>query len=279
MTRRLGRAEAVVHGFWHRGGSRFSPSVSVFRHLHRMTVSTAGPPAARKAARPGRVRVFSAAAVLLLFPGAALARDLPRLNSERIEARFGSYGIEVLESEPVRVSMLYSTHEGRKICRTLALVMFGNTVSPAVEPELRRVRAGASLGATFREAGWAVEKRHLHLGSLPAGPRFAALAQLGEAPDARLLAVAVYELTVARGQTRTAVAMVVEIHHPDYLTLSQLEALAGVESGGGGAGAGDDEEERVTRSLDLARSAMAGPLSSAPARTEAPLRGDGGTAP
>src|SRR5690606_34722880 len=47
------------------------------------------------------------------------------LNSERIERRFGSYGIDVLQSDGrYRVSNLYSVHDGAKICRTFAVVAY-----------------------------------------------------------------------------------------------------------------------------------------------------------
>ena len=45
------------------------------------------------------------------------------LNSERIEQRFGSYGITVLEqSDLTRVSNLYTLEEERETCRTFAIV-------------------------------------------------------------------------------------------------------------------------------------------------------------
>jgi len=53
--------------------------------------------------------------------GAMLSRAL--LNSERIEQRFGSYGITVLEqSDLTRVSNLYTLEEERETCRTFAIV-------------------------------------------------------------------------------------------------------------------------------------------------------------
>ena len=75
-------------------------------------------------------------AISLLFglaPGAETAAQAERanapsperrelLNSERIAQRFGSYGIEVLESDGrVRVSNLYSNEQGGRICRTFAV--------------------------------------------------------------------------------------------------------------------------------------------------------------
>ncbi len=159
----------------------------------------------------------------LVFPVVpAEAREVPRLNSERIEAKYGSYGLQVLERDPVRVSMLYSTHGQRKVCRTLALVQFADPGPASLANELVRIRAGLSLGATLKKAGWTISKKHFHLGSVPAGPRFQELAGIEGSPE---LAVAIYDLFVRKGEETHRVATIIEIHHPDYLGLADLQRL------------------------------------------------------
>jgi len=60
----------------------------------------------------------------------------PLLNSERIAMEFGSYGIDVLENDArVRVSNLYSVHQGTKICRTFAVVQFPELIENAYSVE------------------------------------------------------------------------------------------------------------------------------------------------
>src|ERR1044072_7114553 len=96
-------------------------------------------------------------AVALWFPAALLAQPAERelLNSERIEAKFGSYGIEVLEQNALRrVSNLYSGSGGEKPCRSSAVVPSPPQIDEAVATEHAAVLAGGSLGAVFVAAGW-----------------------------------------------------------------------------------------------------------------------------
>lgn len=149
-------------------------------------------------------------------------REQPKLNSERIEATFGSYGIEVLEETPVRVSMLHSLHDGNKICRTFAIVCFADSFPKALRVPMNKVKKGASLGATLKDAGFQVEKRPLQIGVIPSGPRFLKLAKLESSQD---LAFFSYELSARKDGEAMVIATLIEIYHPDYLTLEQLEAL------------------------------------------------------
>lgn len=59
-------------------------------------------------------------------------RSAAQLNSERIEQRFGSYGIEVLSSDDaLRVANLYSTEVDHGVCRTFAVTRFPDPVAAA----------------------------------------------------------------------------------------------------------------------------------------------------
>lgn len=162
------------------------------------------------------------AALTLALSLPLMGKEGPKLNSERIEAKYGSYGIDVIEKEPERVSVLYSRHDGRKICRTLAVVSFNEISLPSLEPELKRIRAGASLGATLKQAGWTIQKHYRHLGSIKAGPRFLSFAGLTEPQE---VALSIYDLDVTRDDSSGRVATIIEIHHPDYLTLADLREL------------------------------------------------------
>lgn len=170
----------------------------------------------------------------------------PILNSERIEAKFGSYGIEVLEHAPLRVSMLYSTHGDAKICRTLAIVSFSEPVAEALQPAMTEIKAGASLGATLKDAGWKVGKQYLHIGTIPAGPRFVELAQIDRAQP---LALSIYRLSASRPGATHEVATLVEIHHPDYITPAQLRDRITVP-------AAEGERQTVRRMRELAATEM-----------------------
>jgi hypothetical protein len=179
----------------------------------------------------------------------------PLLNSERIEREFGSYGIEVVYSDSgLRLSNLYSTHDGHRITRTFAIVGYPGSVPPDYAAEHRAILDGASIGATFRSAGWNVVKDNLLIDEVPA---FAPLTEGMQTSAGALLALHAYELDVARNGERYAYAVIVEIHHPDYLDRADLLRIYG--------GAPQDETPGGERARDLiarGRAVLAAPGSA-----------------
>jgi hypothetical protein len=149
----------------------------------------------------------------------------PLLNSERIERIFGSYGIEVLESERIRVSNLYSQENDRKVCRTLAIVDFSDSIPEALSAPYREIREGGSLGATLKKAGWEIEKRHEFFGKTTAGDRFKDLAHLQLDAADRRYALHIYTLWAKRDEQRHPFSTIAEIHHPEYLDLKDLKGI------------------------------------------------------
>jgi hypothetical protein len=156
-------------------------------------------------------------------PADARGREL--LNSERIAQRFGSYGIDVLESDGrVRVSNLFSERTGEKTCRTFAVVRYADAIAPAIAQEHGEIVAGGSIGAVFTAHGWRVGKTNLRYFEIEAPARVAELMRV--ATGTRLAAHA-YALDVARDGQSYEYALLVEIHHPDYLGLADLETIYG----------------------------------------------------
>jgi hypothetical protein len=146
------------------------------------------------------------------------------LNSERIAAAFGSYGVEVLEQDDaLRVSNLYSVADDGRTCRTFAVVQYG-PVAAELEDEHAAIVAGGSIGAVLSAAGWEVRKTHLRYGRLEATARLATLMRV---PPGTPLAVHVYALDVAQPSRTLEYATLVEIHHPDYLTNDDLLEIYG----------------------------------------------------
>ena len=174
------------------------------------------------------VSLVSVFAFAVLFGVAAqqpAAPDRELLNSERIEHAFGSYGIEVLSStSAVRVSKLFSTHDGREICRTFAVVAFPSSIDDAIATEHSLILQGGSIGATFAAAGWQVSKVHHYFGELPATDKVAVL--MGGI-EQRPLAVHVYALGVSKGGIEMEYASIVEVHHPDYLDHADIVGIYG----------------------------------------------------
>jgi len=158
---------------------------------------------------------------------AAVAQPVPRelLNSERIAAVFGSYGVEVLgQDDTVRVSNLFSGTGEERICRTFAIVRYAERIDTALAAEHAAIVAGGSIGAVFAAAGWEVRKSHLRYGTRTATPRLAALMRVAVGTP---LAMHVYSLDVAKGGRTLEYAALVEIHHPAYLTSEQLAEIYG----------------------------------------------------
>jgi hypothetical protein len=165
------------------------------------------------------------------------------LNSERIERAFGSYGIEVLESDArVRVANLYSEEGGERVCRTFAVVLYPAIVDSAFAREHAAVVGGRSIGATFAASGWTVLKAHRYFGEVDATPRLAQL--MGGAAEFRL-AVHVYGFEIVKGGQRFEYATIAEVHHPAYL---RLEDVREIYAGGRSLAVPDEATERL---LDL----------------------------
>ena len=167
------------------------------------------------------------------FPPAVLAEiqsacesEPVLLNSERIEQRFGSYGISVLPSEAgLRRSSVYSLHSQERICRTYAVVRFAAQPDDGYREEHAKILAGNSIGAIFRSHGWDTHKQTLYIGSLSLTDQHAAIARLMQLNDACELALHVYQLLLVRHDQVFEYATIIEAHHPAYLSENDLVEL------------------------------------------------------
>lgn len=170
----------------------------------------------------------------------------PKLNSERIEFFFGSYGISPLlvcqnEFPGSRISNLFSLEKNRKILRTLAVVKFVEPVDPQLSLLHQKILTGASMGSTFQESGWKVEKESLYFGELNSSrpllelmgltseesPSKSRPKSLGGVPTK--VAVHIYRFSVRKSKTASPIvySQIIEVHSPEYLTLDWLKALYG----------------------------------------------------
>jgi len=156
----------------------------------------------------------------------ACATESIKLNSERIEQRFGSYGLEVLASEAgLRRSSLYSFDGDSATCRTYAVVRFADQLDESCNSEHAKILEGSSIGAIFREKGWNIFKKTLFVGStrLPgAQTEIARLMRLNGSHD---LALHVYQLEIVREARSFEYATIMEAHHPEYLGERDLREL------------------------------------------------------
>jgi len=156
----------------------------------------------------------------------ACATESVILNSERIERRFGSYGIDVLASEAgLRRSNLFSYDGDTATCRTYAVVQFAEHLDDRYDDAHTRVLAGKSIGATFKESGWGIQKNTLYIGSIRLPQSQTQVGELMRLSGAHDLALHVYQLLLVRDDQELEYATILEAHHPEYMTESGLREL------------------------------------------------------
>ena len=160
----------------------------------------------------------------------ACAHESERLNSERIAERFGSYGIDVISNGPgLRRSNLYSSENGERTCRTYAVVRFVDEPDTIIVREHSQILAGKSIGAIFKASGWTIFKETLHIGNAAlddAAHPVAILMRLDHGAD---VAIHVYRLLLEKGERAIDYATLIELHHPDYLSRTDLLKLYPVD--------------------------------------------------
>jgi len=172
---------------------------------------------------PNRVSPVVIAAAL-----SACALEPESLNSERIEQRFGSYGIQVISHEAgIRRSSLYSLDGETQICRTYAVVRFVDESTPRVAEAHAGILAGQSIGSTFKSSGWEIAKVTLHVGSVTLSDPEHAIGRLMHLEQPAELGVHAYQLVLEKDEQTIDYATIVETHHPEYLSTSELKSLYG----------------------------------------------------
>ena len=145
------------------------------------------------------------------------------LNSERIQMKFGSYGLDILYSDhDIRVSYLYSldsSNHKKKIYQTFAIVKFNE--SKIDQETQKRIDNGASIGATLKESGWSINKINLDIARINSGeyPLFKT-SEISESLP--ILAAHFYKLEITKEDKSFDYAEILEIHNSDYLNYDEL---------------------------------------------------------
>lgn len=165
-------------------------------------------------------------AVVLAAALSACAVQPEILNSERIEQRFGSYDVDVIEQDSsVRRSNLYSTNGSVTTCRTYAVVKFVDSDMKDVTAAHSGVLAGESIGATFRTAGWLIEKETFYVGEIQRVDPLHPIGRLMRLDTPASLGLHAYRLVLSKDSRSIQYATIVETHHPDYLVQADLLEL------------------------------------------------------
>ena len=181
-----------------------------------------------------RIHVRKFAIVMLLLAGCVSDREL--LNSERIRQSFGSYGITVLPStDTLRRASLYSLENGQPVTRTFAVVRFNDALTAvekaAIQPVHAQILAGASIGATFREHHWTINKQNLYTGGITLANPDSEIASLMQVDIPRELAMHAYLFNINNDLYSIDYATIIEIHHPQYLNVATLRKLYPTDPG------------------------------------------------
>lgn len=153
----------------------------------------------------------------------------PKLNSDRIALFFGNYGIEQLKACSTsfagsRISNLYSTHDGVKIMRTLAIVDYANPVDPLLKESHEKILSGTSIGIALRDAGWELVKKPIYFGQKSLSPNVMKWMHENKQSSG---AIHIYQLEVKNADHPALIpyCTIIEVHSPQYLTNDWLKAL------------------------------------------------------
>jgi len=169
--------------------------------------------------------------VVLAAALSACAFQPELLNSERIERRFGIFGIEVLEQDSsVRRSSLFSTENGVQTCRTYAVVKFVDPAITELGAAHTAVLAGQSIGATFKSAGWEINKATIHVGDVMISDPRHAVGEIMNLDAPANLSLHVYQLMLGQESQSIHYATIIELHHPSYLSRNELLELYPVDA-------------------------------------------------
>lgn len=159
---------------------------------------------------------------------AACAGSGQGLNSDRIRQAFGSYGVDIIYADDERrISNLYSEESGKRVMRTYAVVNFQGRPPAALAREHAEILRGASIGSTFRRAGWTIEKHHTYIGAFEVPESYTLVAEGMQISLPRELATHSYLFVVSRDDRSYTYATITEVHHPDFLSGDDLQEIYG----------------------------------------------------
>ena len=177
----------------------------------------------------------------------------PLRNSDRIQIKYGSYNIDIIKNDiNIRVSKLYSTQDGLRTNRTLAVVSYPDVIDPAFEKEHKAIVNGQSIGVVFEHYGWTIDKHHQYLGEIEIPAEYSGNDPLfGTATNRPALHI--YSLVVHKNKHNFNYALIAEVHHPEFLQLEDLEAIYGH-----GSDKRQEDTRRVKDFLQIVRAKIRG---------------------
>lgn len=150
------------------------------------------------------------------------------LNSERIKKKFGSYGINILQSDStIRITDLYSVDRGIKTTRTVAFVFYPKDLNPSYAVEHNIIVNGGSIGQVFKKYDWKIEKMHLYFGEVPPTNELNMVYSLMGEIGPSELSIYIYQFVIKKHRIEHYYATIAEIYHPDYLNVEAIKGIYG----------------------------------------------------
>lgn len=147
------------------------------------------------------------------------------LTSDRIKEKFGSFGVQVLsqdEQSGVRLSNLYSEHDGEKVTRTFALVTFSSAMDKNLLPAHKEILDGGSIGTTLSKHGFQLQKNIVYQGLADEMPKKVGVMMRS---DQDKFAISIYDLVVKIDGKSLPYCTITELYSPDFLTVNELNQL------------------------------------------------------
>jgi len=136
--------------------------------------------------------------------------------------------VEVLfQDAKRRESSLYSGAGDERITRTYAAVEYLDAPRAAYRAEHASIVAGASIGETFRRAGWVIRKQNLFIGELEVSEGYRWLGQLMHIELPAELAVHQYLFVISKDERSYSYARITEVHHPAFMSAGDLRTIYG----------------------------------------------------
>ena len=147
------------------------------------------------------------------------------LMSERIEKKFGSFGVEVLsqdEHKGIRLANLYSKEDKNKVTRVIALTKYENPIGKKLMQAHTEILAGGSIGATLAKNGFSIKKQVFFKGKLDHIP--VRLDSLMGSKNSSYTTV-MYELIAQKGKDSLPYCSITEVYSPQFLTMPELDLI------------------------------------------------------
>ncbi len=148
------------------------------------------------------------------------------LNSERIQMKYGSYGVDILHSDSTtRITSLYSEDGNRRITRTYAVVLYPAVIESAILQEHYMILRGGSIGQVFKDMGWIIDKQSIYFGLLPPSEQFDSIYEMMGGINPTGLALYMYMFAVEKDGLSYDYATIAEVYHPDYLNIDDINII------------------------------------------------------